>query len=468
MGEKWIPRKYQKRSVRFFVERAAAGLLADPGLGKTSVTFAALLVLQKRGILRRALVVAPLRVCHSTWIDERDKWTDFAGIRVVILHGSKKDKLLNVDADVYVINPEGLNWLSTRWRGWQHAPEMLVIDESTKFKHTRTQRFKTLKALLPRFTRRYILTGTPVPNGLIDLFGQIYIPDFGESLGRYITHYRRMFFDPTGFGGYTWKPREGAEESIYEKLTPLVLRIDEKDHLELPEKVMTNIGVTLPPKARARYDTLKDDFIMQLHEGAVVASNVGALTAKLRQASSGAVYLTDVLAGRPATKDWANVHDAKLEALKDLVEELSGQPLLIAYEFRFDIIRIRAALAGLFPDGEPVPAIGGGTTAKQGKVLVDRWNRQELTAMLVHPASASHGLNLQEGGRHLVWYGMTYNLEHYDQLIRRIWRQGQKKRVFIYHLIARNTIDATIMKAIRSKDKTQRALLNALREENHR
>jgi SNF2 family DNA or RNA helicase len=306
----------------------------------------------------------------------------------------------------------------------------------------------------------------------MDLFGQIWILDFGEALGRYITHYREQYFHPTGFGGYTWVLQSGGERRIYRKLKPLVKRLDAGDYVKLPPKILTTISVELPPKVMAEYARLEKDFILQLKGGEVTAKNVGVLTSKLRQAANGAIYLDRSMdekvrdAGLGRKRRFGKLHDEKLRALVDLIEELSGQPTLIAYQFVHDLERLRPALAWLY-DGDPkkVPYIGGGVSPKRGKELEDAWNRSELPALPVHPASISHGVNLQRGGRSLIWFGMTYDLDHYDQLMRRIWRQGQKKRVFIYHLVAKRTVEQKILRAIGKKAKTQNDLLDALKSE---
>jgi SNF2 family DNA or RNA helicase len=466
----WTPHPYQVNCVRFMLANPAAGLFLDPGLGKTSTSYAAFSILREKGIVRRMLVIAPLRPAHLVWPVEAQKWADFADLKVVVLHGPKKNELLTSDADVFVINPEGLPWLEERFRKWQNAPEMLVVDESTKFKHSRTQRFKLLKKMLSRFKRRYILTGTPAPNGLLDLFGQVYILDLGEALGAFISHYRNNFFVPTGYGGYTWVPRDGADEEIQEKLEPLVVRLSAEDYLDLPEKVTTVIGVDLPPKAAKEYARLKQDLVLRLKDGEVTAPNAGALTAKLRQAANGAVYADEIDGDAPlkagAFRPTVHLHDAKIDALRDLVDELSGQPVLIAYEFQHDVRRIQEALKGLYGgDASAVPYMGGGVTTRRAREIEGAWNRGELPALPVHPASAAHGLNLQAGGHHLIWFGLTYNLEYHDQLIDRIYRQGQDETVFVYYLIAKRTMDATVLNVLRGKAHTQKALLDALKED---
>jgi SNF2 family DNA or RNA helicase len=440
-----------KRGVRFVIERGAAGLFYDPGLGKTSIILAAFKLLQQRGVVKRLLVIAPLRVAHSVWPVEAKKWDEFQHLRVVVLHGSKKVKLLRETADVYVINPEGLAWLERQRWAW---PDMLVVDESTKFKHSRTERFKILRRLLPKFKRRVILSGTPAPNGLLDLFGQLYILDHGRALGRYITHYRTTYFYQSGYGGYTWVPMDGAAEKIYERIAPLVHRLDEADYLELPEKIVTDVRVDLPPKARRAYDRLKKEFLLQLEDDEVTAYNAAALTSKLRQVANGRVYVETELLNAVVKKS-TGVHDEKYDALADLIDELQGQPLLIAYEFRHELEQLQKRFSA--------PVIGGGVAATEGKALIERWNAGQLPLLLVHPQSAGHGLNLQRGGNHIAWFGLTWDLEAYVQLIRRIWRQGQQRRVFVYRFIARGTIDEMMIHRLAGKYKTERALLDALR-----
>jgi len=260
-GVPWTPHEYQKKAVKFLLQNAVGGLFLDMGLGKTASTLAAISVLIEREIIKRVLIIAPLRVCWTVWPVEVMKWLDFQHLRVEVLHGPGKDKAIQRDADIYVINPDGLAWLSLEGRGERLGADVLIVDESSLFKHSGTQRFKLLKYFLAKFRRRYILTGTPAPNGLLDLFGQIYILDGGAALGRYITHYRQNYFMQVGYGGYTWVPKQGSEEAIYERLRPLILRMAAEDYLELPERVDNAIYVDLPEKARKTYDHLEALFI---------------------------------------------------------------------------------------------------------------------------------------------------------------------------------------------------------------
>ena len=287
---KWKPHAYQKGAIKFLLERACAALFLDPGLGKTSITLGAVKILLAEKLIRRVLVVAPLRVCYSVWPKEVKKWEDFQNIRVAVLHGKDKERNLRSEAEVYVINPEGLAWLMTDGRFKLLGADVLVIDESSKFKHTNTARFKTLRPVLSKFSRRYILTGTPCPNGLLDLFGQVYILDLGKSFGPFITHYRTEFFEPTGFGGFTWVPKHGTEERIQKLLKPLALRLSAKDYLELPELIPVKVEIELPPDARKIYDQLETELITLVDGQVVTALSVAAANTKCRQVANGGLY----------------------------------------------------------------------------------------------------------------------------------------------------------------------------------
>jgi len=438
------------KTVRFMLQNACAGLFLDPGLGKTSISLAALKVLKKENLAQKTLIIAPLRVCYSVWPKEVAKWDDFKDLTVVILHGKDKEKNLEKDADIYIINPEGLLWLCKK-NFKQLDFDVLIIDESSKFKATNTQRFKLLRNILPFFRRRYILTGTPVPNGMMDIFGQIYILDLGAALGRFITHYRNNYFYPTGYGGYEWKLQDGAEARIQEKIRPLTLRLEDKDYLELPELIINPVEVELPKAARLAYNEMEREMIVALTKGDVVAANAAAASMKCRQMANGGVYGED--------RAVHHLHMEKAEAVLDLVEELQGTPALIAYEFHHDLERLLKVL------GAKTPYIGGGVSAKRSAELEQAWNAGELPVLLGHPASISHGLNLQNAGNHVIWHSLTWNFEHYDQFNKRVRRQGSKhKKVFIHHITARDTVDEAILTALAFKDNTQRSLLNGLKD----
>lgn len=480
----WRPHKYQRRAVKFLLEHAAGALFLDPGLGKTSTTLAALKVLIEKGTAERTLLIAPLRVCHSVWPREIKKWADFNELRAVVLHGPKKDELLLQPADIYVINPDGLPWLLQaektrnvltgkvkvgvdlkRWKKLEF--DTLVVDELSKFKDTSTQRFKMLKQVLPYFDRRWGLTGSPAPNGLLDLFGQCFVLDQGNALGRFVTHYRSKYFTPS-WDGYSWDLNEGAEKEIYKKLKPLVLRMAAEDYLEMPKLIENTVHVDLPADARRAYDRLEDSLFVEFKEKTVVAANAAVASMKCRQFANGGVYVDDsVLAsGRPVwelfakkkpKREWVTVHEEKLEAIAELVDELQGEPLLIAYDFEHDLERLKERL------GKKTPHIGGGTTTKAAREIENLWNAGKLPVLLGHPQSLAHGLNLQGAGRHIAWHSLTWNFELYDQFNRRVYRQGQKaSRVFVHHIVAVDTVDEAVMTALKAKRKGQQALFDAL------
>ena len=469
---KWKPHGYQKRAVKFALERQAAGLLLDPGLGKTSIILAAYDIRRKAKLARKLLVIAPLRPCYMVWPAEIEGWQDFKHLRWSVLHGKHKQKALEADADVYIINPEGLDWLIGQFmkggrfdrNGWMKLGFTdLAVDELTRFKHSKGKRFKLLKNILGLFQVKWGLTGTPAPNGLQDLFGQMYVLDEGNALGRYITHYRmNYFYNPDG-NGWKWVPRAGAAELIYEKLKNLCIRMQAKDYLELPEITPLKIMLDLPPAARKTYDLMEDVMIAKMEDKLVVASNAAAASTKCRQIANGAVYVDDDVASivRGSTgRKVLNVHDVKVEAVSELVEELQGNPLLLAYEFNHDLDRLLAHF------GKGTPYIGSGVNAKRSKEIESAWNAGEIPLLLGHPASMGHGLNFQRGdASHVGWFSMFWDLELYDQFIRRVWRQGNKsRRVFVHHFMMRDTCDEVIYFAQRRKDRGQQALSDALIE----
>lgn len=474
--EVWKPDPYMVEGVSWLVRHGAGGLFLDPGLGKTSITYAAAASLRKHVRAARRLpflVIAPLRPCYLVWPREARKWKQFRDLRVEVLHGPKKREALNRSADVYVMNPEGLEWLIDEINARGDFPFYgLVVDESTAFKYTNTKRFKLLKALLHHFSLRWILTGTPAPKGLLDLFGQIYIVDQGQALGAYITHYRRKYFAPTGYGGYTWVPQTGAEEKIYERIAPLVLRIPDSvlklppiiGNFNNPKKPPSIIRVELPPKARAAYDQLEELFFTELRDGSVTAVNAGVRSMKLAQMANGGLYLDkggdeDADDVRPNRKRrWSLIHEAKSDAVAELLDELSKQPTLITFDFHHDLERLRK-----HRDLRNVPHMGSGNTPKEDAALEAAWNRGELDALFVNAQSVAHGLNLQQAGRAVIWHSLTWNWEHYWQLIKRLWRKGQRRKVFVHHVVATDTVDEAKVLALSAKGATERALLDALR-----
>jgi SNF2 family DNA or RNA helicase len=453
MSQPWAPHPYQLQAAKIAVGQGACGLLLDPGLGKTSVMMAVFKILRSKGHVGRMLVIAPLRAAQSTWPAEVQKWDDFKGLKLRVLHGaSKLEDFLDPTVDVHVINPEGLPWLTKTLSTTPVWPwEMLVVDESTRFKHTRSMRFKLLKPMLPKFKRRYILTGSPAPNGLMDLFGQIFILDGGSSLGQFITKYRISYFQQTGYMGYDWVPRPGADKLIYKKISPLVVRMSAADYLTLPPLIDSTVKVKLPPAAQRTYNEMENMMIASLKDkGVVMAANAAAATNKCRQIANGGIYHEN--------GTFTQLHDAKTEAVVDLVEELSGKPALIAYEYVHDLERLAAKFPG-------APFIGGGVPSKRFREIEAAWNRGDLPVLLAQPQSVAHGLNLQGTAAAVIWHSIPWDLEIYEQFIRRVWRQGQTERVFNYHIVAEDTVDEIVMKTLGQKDRTQKALLAALRDD---
>jgi hypothetical protein len=468
------------KACSWLLKHYCAGLFLDPGMCKTSISLAAIKTLRRTGEMpakQGMLAIAPLRPMYNVWDgsnpdSEPRKWLDFNGLRTVVLHGKEKDTRLRQPADIYLINPDGLDWLLNNIRPGRRWPFYgLLVDESTDFKHADTVRFKLLRSILPYFRRRWILTGTPAPNGLLDLFGQIYILDLGNALGQYITHYKRQFFVPGGFGYGGWGNcylQEGAEEKIYRRIEPLIYRLAAKDYQKLP-RLIGAIGhegtkphlvkMKLPAKARKTYDHLEELFFAELEEGSITASNAGVKTIKLRQAANGGVYLDkggeDV--DKKGPRKWGLIHEEKTNAVVELLEEMSGKSAVIAIEFHHDLERLRR-----HKWLRNMPAIGEGSI-KDDVLLARALNQGQITKVAVNPASFSRGSNMQAGADALIWHSMTYNWEHYWQLVLRFWRKGRTKPFFVHHLIADSTVDLAMVYALSRKVKTQNGLLDALR-----
>jgi hypothetical protein len=443
--------------VEFLLESSAGALFLDPGLGKTSIVLAAFSRLQRNSKASGMLVVAPLRVCQTVWRQEAAKWEQFRDLTFAFAHGDKKADALASKADITLINPEGIAWLAE----YSYFPwDTVVIDELTKFKNASSQRHKALRPLLKHARRRWGLTGTPAPNGMLDLFGQFLLLDDGAALGRFITHYRLQYFVP-GYNGFEWKLQPNGQARIEERIKPYVLRMAAEDYLTLPPLVDDVREVELPPKALLTYKSMRDDMLAELPGGVVTAQNAGGVANKLKQMAGGFVYRPAGEAGvAPPSQDtqpYEVLHSAKIEAVADLVEELAGQPLLLAYEFNADLAR----LLEKFPE---TPYLGAGVTAKRTQEIVDAWNRGDVPLLLAHPKSAGHGLNLQGSGcGHVAWFGPTYDLELYEQFIDRVLRQGNtSQRVMNHIFVAKGTIDEQVLKIVREKGTTQTGLLQRL------
>lgn len=435
-------------------EQNVAALFLDPGLGKTSIVLDAFSRLKAAGMASRMLVVAPLRVCQTVWRQEGQRWTEFRDLRFSLLHGPKKAERLRDDADVWLINPEGVAWLAKQKFGMALPWDTVVIDELTKFKNHGAERHKALRPRLKHVARKWGLTGTPAPNGYMDLFGQMLLLDDGAALDRFVTHFRDAYFQ-VDFDGFTYNLMPGAEKRIEEKIRPYVLRMSAEDYLELPPITDDVRLLELEPAARSTYARMKKDMLAELPEGVVTGANAAAVYSKLAQMANGAVYMGD------DKRTVSPIHNAKLEALDELVEELAGQQLLLAYEFNHDLERLKAHF------GPKLAYIGAGASERYVEGIVQAWNRGNLPLLACHPASAAHGLNLQHSScAHVAWFSPIWDLELYQQFIRRIRRQGNDAQRIVNHLLCvRDTIDELKLEALRDKDVTQERLLRSLNAE---
>lgn len=453
MSIPYAPRDYMEAAIQFALERDGAGLMLDPGLGKTGITLAIIAIRKEQRAIRRVLVCAPLRVAKATWPAEVKKWTDFAHLKIESaceLDPAGRLAVCRGNADIVTINPESLHKILEHKDFDKFGFDMLVLDESTKFKNTQAMRFKALKKKLTTFKYRIILTGTPVPNGLEDLFGQMYIVDFGESLGKYITHFRMAYMYQRPGDMYSYYLRPGADVQIYEKVKKRLMRLRARDHLDMPEVIHNIIEVELPPDLMKKYKELDDDFITTIEESPIVAFNTSAVGVKLRQFANGFIYLTDEETQERTTLE---VHDLKLDALEDLVDSLLGRPLLLGYEFNADRDRIQAR----FPD-----AVNLGTSKDTAAVL-DRFNAGLIPLLIGHPASVGHGLNAQESCHDVAWFGDPWDLELYLQFNARVYRQGQPSPfVNVHHIVAKGTRDEKAAKALADKGVTQDSFSEAI------
>lgn len=438
----FVPHPYQEKAVIHLLENPAAGLFLSPGLGKTAITLQAIRVLIAGGHVSKVLVMAPMRVCYSVWPREIEKWANFSGLRCVILHGPKKNEALLEDADIYLCNPEGMKWLAST-HIWKKV-DMLVIDESSQWRNRSSERWKLMVPKLKVFKRRVILTGTPTPNHLEQIWSQVYILDMGQRLERFVTRFRHKYFESRAFLGFQeWMPKRGAAEAIAEKISDIIMSAN-NDVLDLPPLVESKVEVELPKKVRGEYETLKNDCVLE----GITAVNAGVLYGKLHQFASGAVYVHD---GEERT--WDVFHKEKMDAFREMLDEQQGQPLLVLYNYQHELARLREV--------REAPVIGKGTTALASDKIAEQWNRDELEVLYLHPQSGGHGLNLQESScRAMFWSSPTVDAELYVQATSRIHRQGVKSSVVVHECIAKDTIDED---AVRSRGK-KNAVESALRK----
>ena len=436
---------YQKYATDFILTHPIAAVFLEMGLGKSVITLTALFdLILDQFLIRKVLVIAPLRVARDTWPLEIRKWDHLSGLTYSVVVGNESERrtALMRTADIYIINRENVDWLITK-SGIPFDFDMVVIDELSSFKSYQAKRFKSLLKARPSVKRIVGLTGTPSSNGLMDLWAEFRLLDLGQRLGRYISHYRAAYFMPDKRNAeviFNYKPLPGAEDAIYQKISDVTISMKSCDYLKLPECVTNEVPVVMNDKEIAVYDRFREDMVTKIKDKEIDAANAAVLSGKLLQMANGAVYDEEKVS--------CHIHDRKLDALEDLIEGANGKPVLIAYWYQHDAERIRARF--------PVREI------KTSQDIED-WNAGKISVAIIHPASAGHGLNLQAGGSTLIWFGLTWSLELYQQTNARLHRQGQKDTVIIYHIIAKGTIDEDVMKALRKKEKTQDALINAVR-----
>ena len=444
---KFIPYDYQQYAIDYIIRNKEAGIFLDMGLGKTVITLTAIDELMYNSFeVKRVLVVAPLRVARDTWSGECDKWDHLKHIKMSLILGDERERIraINRNADIYVINRENLAWLIDHY-GKSFPYDMVVLDELSSFKDPSSKRFRKMKSVRPFVKRIVGLTGTPAPNGLLDLWSQIYLLDRGKRLGRYISSYRNEYFLPDKRNGqviYSYKPRPYAEREIYKKINDLCVSMKAADYIKMPDRVDNFIEVKMSDNEKRLYDRLERDTLLPFSDGDIDAVNAAALATKLLQMANGAVY--------DENKNVKHIHNKKLEALEDLYEAANGKPVLIFYMYKHDRDRIKAL-------------IGQDARELDSARDIADWNAGRIKAAIAHPASTGHGLNLQSGGSTIIWFGLTWSLELYQQANARLWRQGQKETVIVHHLVTKDTIDEQVMKVLQKKEKGQSALMNAVK-----
>lgn len=442
---RYVAHNYQNYAKDFILAHKVSALFLDCGLGKTITTLTAINELMYDSFeISKVLIIAPLRVAQSTWKDEIEKWDHLNLLRYSIAVGDEKERIraLKQNSDIYIINRENVDWLVTK-SGIDFNFDMLIIDELSSFKSHTSKRFKSLLKIRPYFERVVGLTGTPSSNGLMDLWAEFRVLDLGERLGRYITHYRNEYFLPDKRNGaviFSYKPQPNAEERIYRRLADITISMKSTEYLKMPELILNDLEINLGEEDQIKYKKFKKEMVMTIQEKEIDAINAASLSNKLIQLANGSIYDED--------KKFYEVHNKKLDKLEEIIESANGKPVLVAYWFKADKERIEKRFK--------VREIKTADDIKQ-------WNKGMIDLALIHPASAGHGLNLQSGGSTLVWFSLTWSLELYQQTNARLYRQGQKDTVVIHHLITKNTIDEDIMKSIKRKDKTQEALMKAVK-----
>lgn len=450
---RYSPHEYQRFVIDYIKKNPIAAVFLDMGLGKTSITLTALNDLLFDSFdVHRILVVAPLRVARNTWSSEIEKWEHLQDLQYSIVVGNEKERMsaLEKRADIYIINRENVQWLVEK-SGKKFDYDMVVVDELSSFKNHEAKRFCAFMKVRPKVKRIVGLTGTPSSNGLMDLFAEFKLLDMGERLGRFIGAYRANFFRPDKMNGpivYSYKLIPGAETMIYNRISDITISMKATDYLKMPELVSSRYEVQMDDAEKQKYEEFKKDLVLEIEDGEITAANAASLSGKLSQMANGAVYSDDLTV--------MQIHDRKLDALEDIIEAANGKPILVAYWFKHDLTRITERLRKLKVIYQKLDS----------DESIRKWNEKELQVGLIHPASAGHGLNLQSGGSTMVWFGLTWSLELYQQTVARLWRQGQTENtVVIQHIVTAGTIDERILKALEQKDDTQSALIDAVKAE---
>lgn len=484
---KYKPHEYQKQAEAFIIDHPTCALILDMGLGKTVITLSSLWsLIYDYFEISKVLVIAPLRVAQNTWPGECEKWDHLKDLRIskVLGTANQRKKALEIKADIYIINRENVKWLCD---SVDFDFDMVVIDELSSFKAHESKRFKALRKVRPRVKRIVGLTGTPAPNSLMDLWSEMNLIDMGERLGKYLTGYRNTYFYT--MGKYEDRRNEyhlipGYDKKIYSKISDICLTLKAEDYLKMPKRIDNEVRVKMSESEWQQYATLQKEMFLSLGTGQIDAVNAVALSSKLLQIANGAVYDED--------HKVQLIHDRKLEALEDLIEGANGKPVLVLYGFRHDLGRImerfgadggiggvcgEQTLRGMGGEGQMIggeQGIGGvqvlrGVPGISSRIQqlstsedIESWNRGEISVAVAHPASIGHGLNLQAGGSIIIWFSLTWSLELYLQANARLWRQGQKETVIVHHIITEGTVDEYVMKALKRKDKGQKALINGL------
>ena len=433
---------YQNKALAFIKDKRKCALFLDMGLGKSVTTLTAASDMLEDFAVNKVLVIAPLRVANTVWKQEAEKWEHLKHLKIAIITGKPETRIAAVrsDSDIYVINREQVDWLfSIKWKTkW----DMLIIDESSSFKNHQAKRFRALRKMIKHFKSVVLLTGTPSPNGVGDLWAQMYLIDQGQRLGKTLTNFRSRFMHQPQYMGFGWLPNKGSDKQIQALIRDVCITMSSEDYLELPERIDLNEYIELPDKVRSQYKELEKEFLLTLESGDIEALSAATLAGKLLQMCNGAVYDEDGEAHL--------IHDLKIKAIKEIIEDHPNENFLIAYNFKSDLVRLSKAL----PQGVSLSKSG---------VEVQKWNENKIKLLFAHPASAGHGLNLQAGGSNIIWFGLNWSLELYQQFNARLHRQGQDKPVKVIHIVAKDGMDEKVMKALASKAKTQNDLLNYLK-----